>query len=147
MSILNLNSINNFFNTKDATTYSQPQQAANPTMASVFAAESKTDSNAGNNSGSSYLLDLSESAQAYMNGGSAPTESTGSDDSYAFNRLDQAKLNAILKRYKDAPYNDDTFLQIQKDMDAVGIGADKLAAQHHMRDLNPTLMLLTALSG
>jgi hypothetical protein len=152
-SVTNL-SLASLFSTKDGTTSTTSQQTANPTLADVFATASGTKkASESKTNGNSYLLDLSESAKAYLqnldgNGGSSASSTTSSTGGgIVLNREQQTKLNAILEKYKDKPYTNASFKQMQVDMADAGIGADSLAAQNQMRHLNPTLMLLNALNG
>ncbi len=131
---------------------SSTSAATDPSILDAFAAvDGSSDDPTNTNNGNSYLLDLSPSAQAYLQNysGSSSNNSTSSSNGAAvvLNFQQQNTLTAILQKYKDAPYTDATFQQIQNDMSAAGIGADSLAAQAQMRAVNPTLMLLDALNG
>ena len=134
---------------------SSSSSSSSSSLSDILAQANGTDLGDGNtSSGSSYLLDLSPEAQAYLTSQSSTgtTTSTGSTTSSTgasviLSPVQQDKLNAILQKYKDAPYTDATFKAIQKDMSAAGIGADTLAGQAEMRNLNPTAMLLNALNG
>ena len=137
---------------KDTATSTTSEQST-PSILDAFAAVSgsNSDPTATGNTGNSYLLDLSPSAQAYLQNysGSASNSSSSSSTGagVVLTPQQQNKLNTILLKYKDAPYTDATFQKIQSDMAAAGIGADALAAQSHMRQLNTTAMLLNALGG
>jgi len=80
-------------------------------------------------------------------GTSAASTTSSTGGGIVLTREQQSKLNAILEQYKDKPYNEANFKQMQIDMAEAGIGADSLAAKSQMRNLNTTLMLLNALSG
>lgn len=140
-------------NTDSSTTGSS---SSGSTLTDMLAAANGTSTTGTGNatSDASYLLDLSPEAQAYLSNSSASgaatsTGSATSADGYGvvLSPVQQDKLNVILEKYKDAPYTEATFASIQKDMTAAGIGADSLAGQAEMRNLNPTAMLLNALSG
>ena len=152
MTTVNSTNLASYYSLKDATTSTTSQHTTVPSLADAFAAVNNTNSDPTNtNNGNSYLLDLSDSAKAYLQNysGSSSNSSTSSSNGakVILNHDQQQKLNAILQKYKDAPYTDATFKQIQVDMSKAGIGADTLAAQSQMRSLNPTMMLLDALSG
>lgn len=147
MTTINNSSLAAYLNQRDTGSAGQLQQAGAPSMATALAGVNGTQ--ADNNGGSSYLLDLSDEAKTFMqtsflNGGTTPT-SNMSD--IVLNQHQQSKLNAILAKYQDAPFNDVTFQKIQKEMATAGLDPEALAAQTQMRALNPTLMLLNALGG
>lgn len=128
------------------------QQSRNPSITDAFAAVNGQNADPTHvDFGNSYLMDLSPAARAYLQntGGAASnsstTSSTGAGVVLSFEQ--QKKLQAILEKYKDAPYNDETFAKIQHEMKAAGLDAESLAAQSQMRNLNPTAMLLNALGG
>lgn len=59
----------------------------------------------------------------------------------------QEKYEAILSKYKDAPYNDETFKLIQKDLREAYLAPDQLENLDKVKKFNPTRVLLDALSG
>ncbi len=139
---------------KDSSTSNGSTSTAQPTLTDYLAQAQGTDiGNASSSSGNSYLLDLSAEAQAYLTsgngsgGGSQGSSTSSTGASIVLSPVEQDKLTAILQKYKNAPYTEATFQNIQKDMSAAGIGADSLAAKAEMRNLNPTAMLLNALNG
>lgn len=155
MSTITTTNLSQFYalkDTKNANTGSTPGQSSAPSLASALSAISgaKTDT-AQAASGSSYLLDLSETARNYLERlndtqatqSSSTTQRTG----IVLNSTQQQTLADILTKYKDAPYNDATFRLIQQDLDDAGIGADTLAAKQQVKQLNTTLIFLDVLNG
>ena len=139
---------------KDSSTSNGSTSTAQSTLTDYLAqAQGKDIGNASSSSGNSYLLDLSAEAQAYLTsgngsgGGSQGSSTSSTGASIVLSPVEQDKLTAILQKYKNAPYTEATFQNIQKDMSAAGIGADSLAAKAEMRNLNPSAMLLNALNG
>jgi hypothetical protein len=53
----------------------------------------------------------------------------------------------ILAKYKDAPYNQDTFNQIQDDLNAAGLGTNTLSMKDQAKSFNPLMVLVNALNG
>ncbi len=136
---------------KDTSNTATSQQST-PSILDAFAAVNNLNGDPTKPStGNSYLLDLSPSAQAYLANYSGASSNSSTSSTHGagvvLNHEQQLKLNEILTKYKDAPYTDATFKQIQVDMAKAGIGADSLAAQSQMRSINPTAMLLDAISG
>lgn len=109
----------------------------------VTAAKAVTSSSAANENLSAYLLDLSPQARDYLNHGAVGTISS----SFTLSQAQQSSIDAILQKYKDQPYTQDTFNQIQNDLRAAGLSPDQLAAQQQVKDFNTTQTLLDALSG
>jgi len=115
--------------------------AATPSLASALAGAasgSAADSNA-------YLLDLSPEAQKYMSTGAIPT-ATG-NSSFTLSAQQQQDISAIIAKYKDAPYTQDTFNHIQNDLNAAGLGAEQMVRMDQIRNFNPTQLLIDSLSG
>ncbi|MDX2074781.1 MAG: hypothetical protein SFX19_10550 [Alphaproteobacteria bacterium] len=92
---------------------------------------------------SAYLLDLSPEAKDYLN--STLVSSTA--NSFTLSQSQQKQIDAILQKYKDAPYTQETFEQIQADLQQAGLSPDQLAAQQQAKDFNPTQALIDALNG
>ena len=155
MTTISTHSLASILSPKDNSTSGTSQQSTLPSLSTILATADGTDLGNGNtSSGNSYLLDLSPSAQAYLtnlnSNGSASSQGSATSSNgngIVLNNDQKAKLDAILAKYKDAPYTDETFQKIQQDMSLAGIAADELAAKNQMRHLNPTLMLLNALAG
>lgn len=99
---------------------------------------------------SAYLLDLSPQARQYLAGlnSSQPSGNTyDSKSSFILTKEQQQKITEIIDKYKDAPFTQDTFNQIQNDLDAAGMSPDKLAAKENAKNYNPTMVLIDALNG
>jgi len=123
--------------------FSGAGSAAVPSLADALAAVSDGGSSSGD-SNAAYSLNLSPQAQQLLNGGAS-----GSDTSTTF-RLSfsqQSTITSILAKYKDAPFTQATFDQIQDDLKAAGLGTDQLALQDKVTSFNPTSVLIDALSG
>lgn len=92
---------------------------------------------------SAYTLDLSPEAQKYLSGlnnGQGSTQFTLSDKQ-------QQAINDILAKYKDAPFTQDTFNQIQNDLNAANLGPQFLALTDKINSFNPSQVLIDALNG
>lgn len=98
---------------------------------------------------SSYMLDLSEAAKAYLAQQTAQSSSQTSGDSehFTLTEAQQAQIRKIIEQYKNAPLSQETFLQIQEELTAIGLGADQLAAKEQVGAFNPISSFLDALSG
>lgn len=66
---------------------------------------------------------------------------------FTLTKKQQEKYEAILSKYKDAPYNDETFKLIQKDLREAYLAPDQLENLDKVKKFNPTRVLLDALSG
>ncbi len=102
------------------------------------------------------LLDLSPAAQKYLStlnqqaAGSTTTPTTPSDaggDNFVLSSKQQLALSAILDKYKDAPYTQDTFDSIQNDLHDAGLGPDQLSAKEKSTSFSSTAVLIDALNG
>jgi hypothetical protein len=104
-----------------------------------------------NNSSASYLLDLSSEAKSYLNGLSSlsanKTNTSSSKESFLLGSKQQATINSILAKYKDAPFTQETYEQIQADLEDANLSADQMAAKEQVRTINTTSMLLGLLNG
>jgi hypothetical protein len=103
-------------------------------------------------SGNSDLVDLSPEAQSYlaalgMGDPSGAGQDTGSGGGFLLTPQQQQQIGDILAKYKDAPFTQDTYNQIQNDLKAAGLSPDQLALEDQMRTFNPTQILLDALDG
>lgn len=122
---------------------------ASPTLADTLATTGSTSAE------NAYTLDLSAGALAYIQqihaaAASNPTTQGFSSDtitSFALTPAQENTLNTILAKYKDAPFTQDTFTQIQADLSAAGITENALSAQSKAHDFNPTQFFLNALTG
>ena len=120
---------------------------ADALSASADDGSSSTDSSA-------YLMDLSPAAQAYLSSNStatatsaAATSSTDSSTGFTLSETQQKQVDAILEKYKDAPYTQATFNQIQSDLKSAGLGTDALSAQDQIKSFNSTQVLIGYLDG
>ncbi|MCD6035173.1 MAG: hypothetical protein K0R63_914 [Rickettsiales bacterium] len=96
------------------------------------------------------VLDLSPEAQSYLEGltlTSASDESATTGDNFMLTNAQRQKISEILAKYKDAPFTEDTYHQIQNDLKMAGLAPDQLALQEKVRSFNPTQVLIDALSG
>lgn len=106
---------------------------------------------AGNSPGASpgnddaYLLSLSPSAQQYLKTGSLPA--VAGQQGFTLNSKQQQAITDILTKYKDAPYTQDTFVKIQNDLNAAGLGASTLTMEDKAKSFNAAQVLINALSG
>jgi hypothetical protein len=100
---------------------------------------------------SAYSLDLSPDALAYIkqiNGSSAGKASSyASVSNFTLTKDQQTTRDAIIAKYKDAPFTQDTFSQIQDDLNAAGLSPEALGKQDAIRNFNPTKLFLDALNG
>ena len=94
-------------------------------------------STAGSNA---YLLDLSPLAQQYLN---TQPDNTG----FTLTPDEHKTLEAILAKYIDAPFNQDTFNRIQDDLAAARLAPDQLANKNRIASFNSTEILINALNG
>ncbi len=163
MSTINSSLLSNYYSltntdssstSTSTSTSSSSSSSLSDTLASLLDSDS-ADTADGGSSDNSYMLDLSPEAQSYLSSmnmasststGTASTPTTSSSDIILTN-AQQAKLNQIIDKYKDAPYTQDTFDDMQNDLEEAGLGTDQLNAEDRMRSLNPTQMLIDALNG
>ncbi len=123
---------------------------------------SSSDPTADTSSSDAYLLDLSPQAQQYLNGVSDPsatsdllsglggTSATGDllgNSSFTLTTAQQQQVSAILAKYKDAPYTQDTFNQIQNDLNSAGLGTSILSLEDQVKSFDPSQVLIDALNG
>src|SRR3954465_10751269 len=87
---------------------------------------SATNNGATGSGDDAFLLDLSPQAQQILSGinGGAFTGDplSGFNNNFFLSGKQQDQVTAILDKYKDAPYTQDTFNQIQNDLEAAGLG-------------------------
>lgn len=103
----------------------------------------------GNEGPSSYMLDLSEAAKAYLVRQTTQSSVTANTDNthFALTEAQQEQVRKIVEQYKNAPLTQETFLQIQEELTAIGLGADQLAAKEQVSAFNPISAFLDALNG
>jgi len=95
-----------------------------------------------------YQLTLSAEAKAYLaalNNGTASTTTEDSSISLTTQQFQQVK--DIVSKYADAPFTQDTFNQIQDDLEEAGLSGRQLAVKDQMSSFNSTSTLLAALDG
>lgn len=123
-------------------------QAATPSLASALGGTSNASPFS-----DAVLLDLSPAAQQYLSGlGAAsataqPAPSTQGKQDFVLSTQQQQKLNAILDKYKDAPYSQATFDSIQDDLQQAGLGPNQLSAKDRVDNFSTTAVLVDALNG
>ena len=100
------------------------------------------------------LLDLSPAAQKYLSSlgaqntqSKAATPSNSSGNSFVLSAKQKLSLSAVLEKYKDAPYTQETFDAIQDDLQKEGLGPDQLSMHERVNSFNSTASLLDALNG
>jgi hypothetical protein len=106
-------------------------------------------------SSDAYLLDLSSAAQDLLNGtGSTDSTSSTSDaldpsssQSFVLTTQQQQTITNILEKYKDAPYTQATFDEIQNDLQAAGLDPTTLSREDEAQSFNPTQLFIDDLNG
>ncbi len=163
MSTINANQAANYYllnsngTSSSSTSTGTSTTNTDPLLAALSATDDSADSSTSDPSSDAYLLNLSSDAQSYLaslgtSGTTATTASGNSDssdssDGFILSPTQQQQLSDIIAKYKNAPYTQDTFDQMQQDIDDAGLGPDQLNAEQHMRSVNPTQMLIDALNG
>lgn len=98
-----------------------------------------------------YMLDLSPQAQLFLASGGqqANTQTSAFTGSQSFLLKSEQKqtIADIIAKYKDAPFTQETFNQIQDDLEKEGLGAQQLAMIDNATSFNPTQILVEALAG
>lgn len=95
-----------------------------------------------------FSLNLSPAAQMLMNNSDNQTSSSSTaGTSFTLTKAQQADIQAILEKYKDAPATQDTFNAIQNDLEAAKLGPDQLSAQDQITSFNTLSSLLNYLNG
>jgi len=100
-------------------------------------------------SSDAYTLNLSAQAQQLLSGSttsSSTASSTGSSN-FVLTSAQENTITTILEKYKDSPFDQATFDQIQNDLTAAGLGSTQLSAQDQVTSFNPTSNFLSALNG
>jgi len=125
-----------------------PTASQNASPTATLAQALSADASNGSSNNSAYLLSLSPEAQQYLNADSGAQGLTGTNSgSFTLSTQQQQAIASILAKYKDAPYTQDTFDQIQNDLNTAGLGANQLSLQDQNKNFNPTQMLLDDLNG
>jgi hypothetical protein len=120
--------------------------AANP-VSSLLQANAGTQA-ANNNL--AYFLDLSPEAQKYMSEGSARNSVSalyGASQSFTLSSKQRQEISEVIAKYKDAPFTQETYNQIQDDLKAKGLSGQQLSMIDKATSFNPTQVLVGALTG
>lgn len=129
------------------------QASSTPTDALLQAMSSLDNSNnASSQSSDAFLLDLSPQAQSLLNGAGGTRATSlgnvlGTGSNFILSAQQQQKVSDILAKYKDAPYTQDTFNQIQNDLRAAGLAPDTLSLKDQTQSFDPSMVLIDALNG
>lgn len=97
---------------------------------------------------SSYVLDLSPEALAALERmGNAGSTSHSYAENFILTDAQKQQIEAVLAKYKDAPFTEETYQKIEAELDALGLSPDILAMKDKARNINTTSMLISALDG
>ncbi len=138
--------------------YNLSQQLASQSSSSGTSSSSDIDSlikqlegastSTSSDSNDAFSLNLSQSAQDLLDSGSTnSTSSSSSTASYTLTKAQQKQLDAILAKYKDAPFTQDTYNQIQDELQKAGLAPDQLATEDKIKSFNTTQVFIDALNG
>jgi len=141
-----------------ASFYQMPGQSSSPGTDSLQSSGIESlaqilSNNSSDTIGNSYLdqVSLSPEAQNFLSGLSSTSTSgtTGADSNsnFTLTNSQQQQITDILNQYKDAPFTQATFNQIQNALQKAGLGTDLLSAKDQINSFNPTMDFLNALSG
>ena len=125
-----------------------------PSLADYLNGTATTDSKT-NVIDSAYHLNLSPAAQNYLNGASSnpslsdplASSSFASANGFQLTTEQKNQMQTILQKYKDAPYTQDTYNNIQNDLDRAGLSPNKLSLIDHAKNFSSTKVFLAAISG
>ena len=141
------NAVNTVFNSlKDSTgsTTSNSMSALLDEMTGTKSVQQATKSAAQ----SSYLLDLSPEAQAFLNQSKGSSPATNAlDGNFILTTKQQKQISDVLAKYADEPFTKETYDKIEAELDSLGLSPDALAIKDKARGVNTTSMLLAALNG
>lgn len=137
----------------DSLTNSQWFQLKDKSSAALSESNVETASNQEQNSAASlaeaFMLDLSPDARQAL----AQADTTAGSDSsdatqqFALNKKQLQAIDDILQKYKDAPFTQETYENIQADLEDANLSPESLALQDKLRSFNPIGILVSALSG
>ncbi len=96
---------------------------------------------------SSYLLDLSPDAQAFLGQSKGSGVPNALNGNFILNSKQQQQIFDVLTKFKDEPFTAETYAKIDAELDKLGLSADALAIKDKARGINTTSMLLAALNG
>ena len=147
-----MTTINNSYNSNAYYQLFGQQSAAQPASSSSLVNALTQADNPTTNENDAYSVDLSPQAQAYLNSQkstSTPTTSGSASLKANFNLTpaQQKQIDDILAKYKDAPYTQDTFKQIQSDLKAAHLDSDQLSLMDKLKSFNSTQVLIGYLNG
>lgn len=99
-----------------------------------------------------FMLDLSPDAREAIEQSTASNTATVAASSadeaqFALNRHQLKTIDEILAKYKDAPFTQETYEQIQDDLAAANLSPESLSLQDKIKSFNPIGILVNALSG
>jgi len=98
--------------------------------------------------GSSTASSSSDPLLAALTGVNTTTSTLpGTNTSFTLTTQQQQQITAILEKYQDAPYTQDTFNSIQNDLNNEGLGTTQLSQEDQAKSFNPTAMLIDDLNG
>lgn len=133
-----MTSISNLLNSLYPFTGSDSGGASSPISTLAEALDSIGNTNtSGGYSQDAYTLNLSPEAQRYLNGAS---------DNFLLSAGQKQAISSIIAQYKDAPFTQGTFVQIQKDLAGAGLGVQQLSLKDKLQNFSPTTVLLEALN-
>ena len=104
------------------------------TQALIQALSGDTNSNNANSNDAYLLQYLSNTAN-------------GTNQSFILSDKQKQTITDILTKYKDAPYNQDTFNKIQNDLNAAGLSTTTLSLLDKSKSFSATSVLISALNG
>lgn len=102
---------------------------------------------------SAYLIDLSPEAQRYLSGLNQPQAAAAAEaqaavnDGFVLNNQQRVALAALLERFKDEPYTQETFDKIQDALQQDDLGPNQLSARLRATSFSTTAALVDALNG
>ena len=122
--------------------------STSPTSALMQALGISSDSQSAASPSAAYLLDLSPQAQQYLNGGASATSPINSSSAnFTLTAQQQQSIATILAKYKDAPYTQATFDNIQNDLQATGLDPATLSRVDQAQNFNATELFIDDLNG
>jgi hypothetical protein len=132
---------------------SQAAPNATDALLQAMSAMDSSGNSSSSNSSDAFLLDLSPQAQGLLNGigGTSSAASAadifGANTNFLLSTQQQQQISSILAKYKNAPYTQDTFNQIQNDLNSAGLGPSILSMKDQTQSFDPSLVLIDALNG
>jgi len=126
--------------------YSLAEQSGSNKAATTRSTATTTSASSTSATGSaaSDTVSLSAEAQAYLASMQSPSASSSS---FLLSDKQKAQIEAILAKYKDAPFTQDTYEQIQYELQQQGLSPEQLSLQEQIKSFSATQSLLDALNG